>query len=92
MYRIYTAFDRLIIRLNFFGCFKEIHFNGVYHCFSIFKDERGQLREIIVSFDMRDEMFRTIRMPVLSDISNDDIEKALSVLSNCLTSSELLAC
>lgn len=58
----------------------------------MFKDERRRRCEGIVFFDMRDEMFRTIRMPVLSDISNDDIEKALSVLSNCLTSSELLAC
>jgi hypothetical protein len=84
-----TFFDRLITRLDFFGLdffgdFKEIYFNGVYHCFSIFKDERGQLREIIVSFDMRDEMFRIIWMPDLY-IKNDIEKGGLSVLSNCLT-------
>ena len=84
-----TFFDRLITRLDFFvldffGDFNEIYFNGVYHCFGIFKNKRGRHGRVIVSFNMRDEMFRIIRMPYLYIKNSAKKKGGLSVLRNCL--------
>jgi F-box interacting protein len=75
-----SSFDRSITGL-YGDILGEIFFNGAYHCIGVFRDESGQVCEIIVSFDMRDEVFRTIRMPDFSD--NFDM-KTLSVSRNCL--------
>ena len=64
----------------------ELYLNGVHHwpsCRSI--DEHGQHCKVIVCFDMIDEVFRTIRMPDLGDISHiNKIGKTSAVLSNCV--------
>jgi F-box interacting protein len=60
----------------------EIYVNGVHYWRGMFKDERRRTCEGIVSFDMRDEMFRTTKMPDLGDYISH--RKTLSVVNNCL--------
>ncbi|XP_075664243.1 F-box/kelch-repeat protein At3g06240-like [Castanea sativa] len=67
-------------------CSNEIFLNGVYHwpgC--IILDEHGRDCEVIVCFDMRDEVFRIINMPNLGDISHiKEIWKTVALLNDCV--------
>ena len=82
--QIDTGFDHSI--LNFPGeCSNNLYLNGVYHwpgC--IILDKHGQHCEVIVCFDMRDEVFQIMKMPNLGDISHiEKIWKTASVLNDC---------
>lgn len=82
--QIDTLFDQSVI--CFPGYYNELFFNGVYHWTGcILMDERGQHLEAIISFDMREEVFRTIKMPDFGDLSHSNyFGKTLSVLGDCI--------
>ncbi|KAL0014091.1 hypothetical protein SO802_001160 [Lithocarpus litseifolius] len=66
-----TVFDQSVI--CFPGYYNELFFNGVYHWTGcILMDDRGQHLEAIISFDMREEVFRTIKMPDFGDVSHSN--------------------
>ena len=82
--QIDTLFDQSVI--CFPGYYNELFFNGVYHWTGcILMDERGQHLEAIISFDMREEVFRTIKMPDFGDLSHSNyFGKTLGVLGDCI--------
>lgn len=83
-----TTFDPSIIHFPLYFS-NEIYLNGVHRWIGCSRNKHKGIKrisEIIVSFDMRDEVFHTISMPNLGDTwPIRYISKTLSVLSNCLT-------
>ncbi|KAL0014065.1 hypothetical protein SO802_001134 [Lithocarpus litseifolius] len=66
-------------------CKFEIYLNGAYHWLAYRSEQpwpHGDT-ELIISFDMSDEVFQIIRMPELEDVSGMNL-KTFSVLNDCL--------
>ncbi|KAK9994591.1 hypothetical protein SO802_024294 [Lithocarpus litseifolius] len=70
--------------IHVFGGCCEIYLNGAYHWSGRPKEKDYN---IIVSFDMSNEVFGILSMPDLTDISHfNQIWQALAVLGNCVAS------
>ena len=63
-------------------CKSEIYLNGAYHWLA-YRSEQPWHTELIISFDMSNEVFRIIRMPEFENISGMNL-KTFSVLNDCL--------